>query len=253
MRAASPGDSWIDRPGPHFSECSIHLWFVEFHYVSCGIDTFWSASGSPVLPMLSFLSPSLLLSPHLCPPLYSSPFIPPPLPSPPLHFPPLLSLPLPSPPLLFSPPLLSSPPLPSPPPLTSPPHLLYNNQDFSSMESHLRLYRSSFLFFLSFSLPLPLLLSLILPTFSPSCLTFCLSFFLFLLSHLLSVFLSLPTVFSPVAMLRVWKVPVPSERCSMSCRALVAGTAPQKVSQFNLELLLLSPFSVPPPLLLIFL
>ena len=131
------------------------------------------------------------------------------------------------------------------------------------MESHLRLYLSAFLFHLfslfsspSSSPPLP---------HSPLSLSACLTYCLCLrLSHLLSLSppvsptvslsacltfcLSLPPVFSPVAMLRVWKVPVPSERCSMSCRALVAGTAPQKVSQFNLELLLLSPLSVPPPL-----
>lgn len=66
-----------------------------------------------------------------------------------------------------------------------------------------------------------------------------------------------PSLSSLSSMLRAWKVPGLSVRCSIFCRALVAGTVPQKVSCFQFPLLLFSVYSSPPflsfPCLLLFL
>lgn len=57
---------------------------------------------------------------------------------------------------------------------------------------------------------------------------------------ILSVPLVSPSLFSLSLMLLAWKVPGLSVRCSIFCRALVAGTVPQKVSRFQLPLRLFS-------------
>lgn len=68
----------------------------------------------------------------------------------------------------------------------------------------------------------------------------------------LSVLPVSPSLSSLSSMLHAWKVPGLSVRCSIFCRALVAGTVPQKVSRFQLPLLLFAVSSVLPFLLLLY-